>query len=96
MQWSLVYCPYMLFLDLSATTVVSSIVEICLKIKADKMPFITVLLADCSLLEANPEEVVRIIKAALITSSTVRFQFSSKFRRKIEEMLPDSYKFCLK
>ncbi|KAK6105422.1 Ankyrin repeats (3 copies) family protein [Brugia pahangi] len=96
MQWSLVYCPHMLFLDLSATTVVSSIVEICLKIKADKMPFITVLLADCSLLEANPEEVVRIIKAALITSSTVRFQFSSKFRRKIEEMLPDSYKFCLK
>ncbi|EJW82900.1 leucine Rich Repeat family protein [Wuchereria bancrofti] len=95
-QWFLAYCPNMLFLDLSATTAVSSVVEICLKIKADKMPFTTVLLADCSLLEANPEEVVRIIKAALITSSTVRFQFSSKFHRKIEEMLPDSYKFCLK
>ncbi|VDK85169.1 unnamed protein product [Litomosoides sigmodontis] len=95
-EWSLKYCPNMLLLDLSATTAVPSIVGICLKIKAAKMPFTTVLLADCSLLEANPEEVIDILKANLITSSTVRFQFSNKFRRKIEELLPDSYKFCLK
>ncbi|EJD74742.1 leucine Rich Repeat family protein, variant [Loa loa] len=95
-QWSLTCCPNMLLLDLSATTVVPSVVELCLKIKANKMPFTTVFLADCSLLEANPEEIVDILKAALITSSTVRFQFSNKFRRKIEELLPDSYKFCLK
>ncbi|CAG9533951.1 unnamed protein product [Cercopithifilaria johnstoni] len=96
MEWSFTYCPNMLLLDLSATTATSSIVGICLKIKADKMPFATVLLADCSSLEANPEEIVHILKADLITSSTVRFQFSNKFRRKIEELLPDSYKFCLK
>lgn len=60
------------------------------------MPFTTVLLADCSSLEANPEEVIDVLKANLITSSTARFQFGNKFRRKIEELLPDSYKFCLK
>ncbi|KAL3997347.1 Ankyrin repeats (3 copies) family protein [Acanthocheilonema viteae] len=95
-KWSLTYCPNILLLDLSATTAISSAVEICLKIKADKMPFTTVLLADCSLLEANPEEVIRVLKADLITSSTARFQFSNKFRQKIEELLLDSYKFCLK
>uniref|UniRef100_A0A0R3S1C1 Tonsoku-like protein n=1 Tax=Elaeophora elaphi TaxID=1147741 RepID=A0A0R3S1C1_9BILA len=95
-QWSLTYCPNILLVDLSATTAIASIIEICLKIKADKMPFTTILLADCSALEANPEVVVHLLKAVLITSSTVRFQFSNNFRRKIEEMLPESYKFCLK
>uniref|UniRef100_A0A8R1XMK9 Tonsoku-like protein n=1 Tax=Onchocerca volvulus TaxID=6282 RepID=A0A8R1XMK9_ONCVO len=95
-QWSLSYCPNMLLLDLSATTATCSIIEICLKIKVDKMPFTTILLADCNCLEANPEEIVDVLKATLITSSTVRFQFSNKFRQKIEESLPDSYKFCLK
>ncbi|OZC05643.1 leucine Rich repeat-containing domain protein, partial [Onchocerca flexuosa] len=76
-QWSLSYCPNMLLLDLSATTAACSVIEICLKIKVDKMPFTTVLLADCSCLESNPEEIVDILKAALITSSTIRFQFSN-------------------
>ncbi|MCP9262817.1 Leucine Rich Repeat family protein [Dirofilaria immitis] len=95
-QWSLSYCQNMLFLDLSATTATCSIIEICLKIKVDKMPFTTVLLANCSCLEMNPEAIADTLKASLITSSTIRFQFGNRFRRKIEELLPDSYKFCLK
>ncbi|VDM95191.1 unnamed protein product [Thelazia callipaeda] len=70
-QWSLKYCLGMTALDLSATTVSCSIIDLCLRLKADKAPFLTVSLADCDWLEGGVNEIVNTLRTILITSSTV-------------------------
>uniref|UniRef100_A0A183ENU5 RNI-like superfamily protein n=1 Tax=Gongylonema pulchrum TaxID=637853 RepID=A0A183ENU5_9BILA len=96
-HWALAHCPNMQFLDLTAVALVdSSVIEICLKEKADKAPITTFALADCRDLEGEAERVSEIFGIMLAANSTARFQLSRRFRSEIQQCLPDGFKFCLK